>query len=153
MKPRMPIELNSDASANAQQPSAHFEVSLPADVTAISPVVGWVMRLVGELEYAAGKEFEIELALREALANAVLHGCKGDASKKIECSVTGDREQGILIVVRDPGSGFDPASIPSPTDESNLRADHGRGILLINKLMDEVKHECNGTVILMRKFK
>jgi serine/threonine-protein kinase RsbW len=149
----MSTDANSGASANERPAAAHFEVSLPADVTAISPVVGWVMRLVGELEYASGKEFEIEMALREALANAVLHGCKGDASKKIECSVTGDQEQGILIVVRDPGTGFDPASIPSPTDESNLHSDHGRGILLINKLMDEVKHERNGTVIRMRKFK
>ncbi len=148
----MAIETNSETYVNAHSSSAHFDVSLPADVTAISPVVGWVMRLVGELEYAAGKEFEIEMALREALANAVLHGCKGDASKKIECSVTGDRDQGILIVVRDPGSGFDPASIPSATDESNLHSEHGRGILLINKLMDEVKHEQNGTVIRMRKF-
>jgi serine/threonine-protein kinase RsbW len=140
------------SSTDGQPSSAHFEVSLPADITAISPVVGWVMRLVGELEYAAGKEFEIEMALREALANAVLHGCKADPAKKIECSVTGDRQHGITIVVRDPGAGFDPASIPSPTDDSNLHADHGRGILLINKLMDEVKHESNGTVIRMRKF-
>jgi serine/threonine-protein kinase RsbW len=110
------------------------------------------MRLVSELDYAAGKEFEIEMALREALANAVLHGCKADPAKKIECSVSGDRERGIMIVVRDPGSGFDPTSIPSPTDDSNLRSEHGRGILLINKLMDEVKHESNGTVIRMRKF-
>jgi serine/threonine-protein kinase RsbW len=144
--------MNSKSSTNGQTSSAHFEVSLPADITAISPVVGWVMRLVSELEYAAGKEFEIELALREALANAVLHGCKADPAKKIECSVTGDRENGILIVVRDPGSGFDPASIPSPTDDSNLHAEHGRGILLIHKLMDEVHHESNGTVIRMRKF-
>ena len=41
------------------------------------------MRLVGELEYAAGKEFEIEMALREALANAIVHGCKGDPAKKL----------------------------------------------------------------------
>jgi serine/threonine-protein kinase RsbW len=149
----MAIELNSGASADPQPNGAHFEVSLPADVTAISPVVGWVMRLVSELDYASGKEFEIEMALREALANAVLHGCKGDASKKIECSVTADQEKGILIIVRDPGKGFDPASIPSPTDESNLHSDHGRGILLINKLMDEVHHESNGTVIRMRKYK
>lgn len=144
--------MNPTNPMNGQTTSAHFEVSLPADITAISPVVGWVMRLVGELDYAAGKEFEIEMALREALANAVLHGCKGDPAKKIECSVTGDREQGISIVVRDPGVGFDPASIPSPTDASNLHAEHGRGILLINKLMDEVHHESNGTVIRMRKF-
>lgn len=148
----MAIIPNSDISANEQPSSAHFEVTLPADVSAISPVVGWVMRLVGELEYAAGKEFEIEMALREALANAVLHGCKADPAKKIECFVTGDRDQGIQIVVRDPGCGFDPASLPSATDDSNLHSEHGRGILLINKLMDEVKHECNGTVIRMRKF-
>src|SRR6202162_1088410 len=133
-------------------PPMRFELSLPADVTAISPVVAWVMRLVGELEYAAGKEFEIELALREALANAILHGCKADPAKKIECTVTGDRDRGIQIVVSDPGVGFDPASLPSPTDDSNLHSDHGRGILLINELMDEVKHERNGTVIRMRKF-
>ena len=139
-------------SGERQASSTHFEVILPADVTAISPVVSWVMQLIGELEFTAGKEFEIEMALREALANAVLHGCKSDPDKKIECSVTGDPEQGILIVVRDPGSGFDPASLPSPTDDSNLRAEHGRGILLIKKLMDDVKHEQNGTVIRMRKF-
>src|ERR1700688_4429471 len=109
-----------DADANEQSSPMRFEVTLPADITAISPVVGWVMRLVGELEYAAGKEFEIEMALREALANAVLHGCKPAPVKKIECSVTGDRQHGITIVVRDPGVGFDPASIPSPTDDSNL---------------------------------
>lgn len=144
--------MNSKIPTDGQPPSAHFEVSLPADVSAISPVVGWVMRLVNELDYAAGKEFEIEMALREALANAVVHGCKADPAKKIECSVSGDRKDGILIVVRDPGVGFDPASIPSPTDDSNLHADHGRGILLIKQLMDEVHHESNGTVIRMRKF-
>jgi serine/threonine-protein kinase RsbW len=148
----MAIDLKSDTAVNEHSSSTHFEVTLPADVTAISPVVGWIMRLVGELQYSEGKEFEIEMALREALANAVLHGCKGDPTKKVECSVTGDRNQGILIVVRDPGSGFDPASIPSPTEDSNLHSDHGRGILLINQLMDEVKHERNGTVIRMRKF-
>ena len=99
---------------NAESAPARFEVVLPADVNAISPVVSWVMRLVSELEYAAGKEFEIELALREALANAIVHGCKADPAKKIECTVTGDKNRGILIVVRDPGPGFDIASFPLP---------------------------------------
>jgi len=130
----------------------HFDVSLPADVAAISPVVAWVMHLVGQLEYAAGKEFEIEMALREALANAVLHGCKGDPAKKIEFSVTGENERGILIVVRDPGQGFDHEGLPSPTDGENLFSDHGRGIYLINKLMDEVKYERDGREIHMRKY-
>lgn len=148
----MPKDFTSMRSENEQPDPTRFEVVLPADVNAISPVVSWVMRLVGELEYAAGKEFEIELALREALANAIVHGCKGDAAQKIVCTVTADKDRGILIVVRDPGPGFNAASLPSPTDDQNLHADHGRGIYLINKLMDEVKYERNGSEIHMRKF-
>jgi serine/threonine-protein kinase RsbW len=148
----MAIDLHTDTLETGFPSSVHFEVTLPADIAAISPVVAWVMRLVGELENSAGKEFEIEMALREALANAILHGCHCDPSKKIECTVTGDRQHGIMLVVRDPGSGFDPASVPSPVDDSNLHSEHGRGILLISELMDEVTHERNGTVIRMRKF-
>jgi serine/threonine-protein kinase RsbW len=148
----MAIHLKSDAPGQERTSSMQFEVSLPADVRAISPVVDWVMRLVSELELGAGKEFEIELAMREALANAVVHGCKGDPTKKVECFVSGARDQGIQVVVRDPGAGFNPASVPSPTEGANLTSDHGRGILLIKELMDEVKHEHNGTLIRMRKF-
>src|ERR1700722_17981478 len=148
----MATDVTSETSRVASASTMHFEVILSADVASISPVVGWVMRLLGELEFTAGKEFEIEMALREALANAIQHGCKGDPAKKIECSVTGDRQQGITIVVRDPGSGFDPASIPSPDADSNLHSEHGRGIFLISALMDEVTHEQNGTVIRMRKY-
>ena len=148
----MPTEPNTRLPGNETPSSTHFEVTLPAEISAITPVVTWIMRLVGELDYAAGKEFEIEMALREALANAVLHGCQEDPSKKVECAVSADREQGITIVVRDPGNGFDPTTLPSPTEDANLHSEHGRGILLITKLMDEVKHEQNGAVIRMRKF-
>jgi serine/threonine-protein kinase RsbW len=148
----MPIDLIADTAQSGNSSPMHFEVTLPADVAAISPVVAWVLRLVGDLENTKGKEFEIEMALREALANAILHGCMADPAKKIDISVTGDPAEGITIVVRDPGAGFNPASIPSPDDDSNLHADHGRGIFLIAKLMDEVTHERNGTVIRMRKF-
>src|SRR5271169_3617482 len=116
----MPVNSNSDTLQKEESSATHFEVTLPADVSAISPVVGWVMRLVSELEYAAGKEFEIELSLREALANAILHGCKEDSSKKIEFSVTGDKDRGVLIVVRDPGEGFDHEALPSPVDGERL---------------------------------
>jgi len=133
-------------------PSTHFEVMLAADISTISPVVTWVMDLVREMEYGAGKEFQIELALREALANAVLHGCNADPSKRIECSVTSDEDRGILIVVRDPGKGFDAAKVPYATNEQNIFSDHGRGIFLINALMDEVQYELNGAEIQMRKY-
>lgn len=143
---------SSDAAPSRLNPQMRFDVALPADVNTVSLVVDWIMRHVNDLQYGSDKEFEIEMALREALANAVVHGCKGDPTKKVECSVTGDKDTGMMIVVRDPGAGFDPSTIPVPTEDANLHSDHGRGILLINQLMDEVTHEQNGTVIRMRKF-
>lgn len=138
---------------SAPSSPAHFEVTLPGEIKAISAVVEWVMHLVSDMKFAPGKEFEIEMALREALANAITHGCHGDPAKKIDISITEEPGRGILIVVRDPGQGFDPATLPSPTDSENLFSEHGRGIFLINRLMDEVKYERNGTEIHMRKFK
>jgi serine/threonine-protein kinase RsbW len=58
----------------------------------------------------------------------------------------------MLIIVRDPGEGFDPSSVPSPVIGQNVFSTHGRGIYLINQLMDEVRYERGGTEIHMRKL-
>ena len=129
-----------------------IEVTLNADPTAISPVVEGIMEMAQRMECAAGKEFEIETALREALANAILHGCNNDATKKVQCCVSCDEERGLLIVVRDPGTGFNPVKVPDPLKGENVYSNHGRGIFLINQLMDEVRFERNGTEIHMRKY-
>src|SRR5512142_1850298 len=113
------------------------DLKLPGDANAISPVVEKVMEIVTEMGCAAGREFEVELAMREALANAVEHGSGHDPSKEIQCCVACDHARGMLIVVRDPGPGFDPASIPSPIIGQNVFRSHGRGIYLINELMDQ----------------
>jgi serine/threonine-protein kinase RsbW len=126
-----------------------LDLTLAGDVNAISPVVEKAMEVVTAMGCAAGKEFEIELALREALANAVEHGSGHDPAKEIQCCVACDHTRGMLIVVRDPGPGFDPAQIPSPVLGVNLFSTGGRGIYLINQLMDEVRFERGGTEIHM----
>jgi serine/threonine-protein kinase RsbW len=103
------------------------------------------------MKCALGREDDIELALTEALANAVVHGAKSDPSKVIECDVAYDEQHGMLIVVRDPGPGFDPSKISDPCQGENVYSSHGRGIYLINQLMDEVQFHKNGTEIHMRK--
>ena len=128
-----------------------LKITLAADPDAIEPVVQGVMEIVREMQCANGNEDAIELALTEALANAVMHGAKADPSKIIECDVGCDESRGMLIVVRDPGKGFDPATIPSPIQGESIYSDHGRGIYLINQLMDEVKFAKNGTEIHMIK--
>ena len=91
-----------------------IEVTLNADPTAISPVVEGIMEMARRLECAAGKEFEIETALREALANAIVHGCKNDPTKKVQCCVGCDEERGMLIIVRDPGPRLRSLRRPRP---------------------------------------
>lgn len=127
------------------------KVTLAANRESVDPVVTQVMQSIRELKCMDGKEDAIELALAEALANAVVHGAKEDPSKIVECLVACDEQRGVLIIVRDPGEGFDPNAIPSCTLGENLFSNHGRGIFLINQLMDEVKFRKNGTEIHMVK--
>jgi len=126
-------------------------VALAADRQSVDPVVEQVMESVRQMKCVDGKEDAIQLSLQEALANAVVHGAKEDPSKIVECLVACDEERGILIIVRDPGEGFDPKAIPSCTMGENLYSNHGRGIFLINQLMDEVQFRKNGTEIRMVK--
>jgi serine/threonine-protein kinase RsbW len=127
-----------------------LQKSLEGRVEAIPPFVDGLMSIVQSLGCAAGREREVEVALIEALANAVLHGCKNDPSKKVEVCVACDDSRGLLIVIRDPGPGFDPSSIPNPVVGQNLFSTHGRGIFLINQLVDEVHYEKGGTEIHMK---
>jgi serine/threonine-protein kinase RsbW len=131
--------------------SLRVRVTLAADRNAVDPVVEQVMQAVREMKSVNGKEEAIELALQEALANAVVHGAKEDPTKVVECLVMCDEQRGLLIIVRDPGEGFDPQGIPTCTMGENLYSNHGRGIFLINQLMDEVKFHKNGTEIHMVK--
>jgi serine/threonine-protein kinase RsbW len=147
-------------SSNGKLPEYDFDpeklnlrlrITLAADRNAVEPVVAQVMDTVRDLKCGDGKEAAIELAVQEALANAVIHGAKEDPTKMVECLVACDDAGGILIVVRDPGSGFDPQNIPTCTVGENVYSNHGRGIFLINQLMDEVKFRKNGTEIHMVK--
>jgi len=128
-----------------------LRVTLSADRNAVDPVVQEVMAVVREMKVVDGKEDAVELSLQEALANAVIHGAKEDPTKTVECLVSRDEERGILIIVRDPGKGFTPEAIPGCTLGENVYSNHGRGIFLINQLMDKVEFRKNGTEIHMIK--
>jgi len=144
-------ELRKPCELAGQKLILKLSVTLRADRGAVDPVVQSVMIVVREMKCAGGREDDIELALTEALANAVIHGASADPSKVVECDVACDEEHGMLIVVRDPGPGFDPSTIPDPCAGKNIYSHHGRGIYLINQLMDKVEFRKNGTEIHMLK--
>jgi serine/threonine-protein kinase RsbW len=132
-------------------PFVELRQSLPSKVAAISPFTEQLMRFILNFRMADGSEIDIEMALLEALANAVIHG-SGDSPCKsvyVTCRCYMDGE--VAITVRDEGKGFDSNTVLDPTLPENLLFTHGRGIYLMETLMDEVSFEEGGSVVQMRK--
>lgn len=129
-----------------------FPFQLSARVDAIDPALDAAMRFAQQNGCVGECEFEVRLAFQEALANAVLHGCKCDRTLTIQGLIACE-ESRLLIVVRDPGRGFDPNCVPCPTDEQRLLEQHGRGIELMRRLMDEVYFMRGGTEVHMIKHR
>jgi serine/threonine-protein kinase RsbW len=128
-----------------------FDMTIPADPSQIPTVTDGVMQVLQDKRWPEARIMEVELALQEALANAIRHGCKGDASRQVQCVVTCDADEELLVVVRDPGTGFDATSVPNPLVGDNVLKSSGRGIFLINQLMDEVAFADGGRELQMRK--
>ena len=127
------------------------DVVVASTVEAISPVVDKLMQLFKTSCCPPEQEIAVEMALREALANAIVHGNHEDLHKQVRVCCACDAKRGMLIVVKDQGEGFDPSKIPSPLSGRSILSEHGRGIYLMNLLMDEVQFQSGGTEIRMRK--
>ena len=132
-------------------PFVELRQSLASQVSAISPFVDQLMRFILILRKSDGSETEIEMALHEALANAVIHGNAENPRKRVyvvcRCYLDGQ----VSITVRDQGKGFDTSAPPNPTVRENLLLTHGRGIYLMKTLMDEVSFDEGGAGVMMRK--
>jgi serine/threonine-protein kinase RsbW len=132
-------------------PFVELRQSLPSTVAAIFPFSEQVMRFILNFRSADGSESEIEMALHEALANAVIHGNGENSGKRVYVSCRCYTDGEVSITVRDEGRGFDSNAIPDPTSSENLLFPHGRGIYLMKALMDEVCFGEGGAVVTMRK--
>ncbi|HWZ98020.1 MAG TPA: ATP-binding protein [Candidatus Dormibacteraeota bacterium] len=124
---------------------------IPSEIKAIAPLVERLMRLIEGSHCIAGEETAVELALREALNNAVVHGSRLDARKLVHVRCRCRVGEGISLVVSDQGQGFDASSVPDPVAVENLLAEHGRGIHIMKLTMDEVSFEQRGAEVHMCK--
>ena len=113
----------------------------------IAPMVDKIVSEVRKRRCLPGKESELAVPLFEALANAVIHGNRENPEKRVWITIRVEQDRRLSIVIRDEGAGFDPAAVPDPTLPENVAAEHGRGILLMKTLTDEVRFEKNGTEV------
>jgi anti-sigma regulatory factor (Ser/Thr protein kinase) len=128
-----------------------LNIVIPADTSAMKKISGGVVELLANKRWSKDKISDVELALEEGLINAIRHGCGNDPSKQVQCCVTFDDAGELVVVIKDPGPGFDPNAVPNPLEGDNLLRGGGRGVFLINKLMDTVEYADQGRKILMRK--
>ena len=146
-KGRAPFALNRHTLA------FRFRRRLHSTTPGINRTVRDILKHARVTGCLADHQAELEIALREALANAVLHGNRSDAAKKVLVRAYCDPRKGFVIAVRDEGPGFDPAKVPDPRHADRIHLTHGRGIFLMRELMDHIEHRKGGReVVLYKKF-
>jgi serine/threonine-protein kinase RsbW len=131
-------------------PHIALECSLPSEVAAISPFVDKLMLLLRNCGCVSEGVSDVEIALREAMANAIIHGNREDRRKYVHVTCCCEPDE-VSIAVKDEGKGFDTNSLPDPTAPENIGSVHGRGIHMMKALMDEVRFEEGGVAVRMRK--
>lgn len=97
--------------------------------------------------------YQVGMAVREAVANAIEHGNRSEPDKKVHVEL--DLLPGELVVkVSDEGEGFDPGGVSDPLSPANLLKPGGRGLLFMREFMDEIDytfHMHGGTEVILRK--
>jgi serine/threonine-protein kinase RsbW len=124
-------------------PNGHHIVRL--EFTSVFEMVDFVQVVSDHVSHSIGLDDEsahwVSVAIRESVINAIKHGNRNDASKRVfvefETTTTGVPE--LAIRVRDQGEGFDPQAIADPLAPENLLKSSGRGIFLIRNFMDDVQ--------------
>ena len=150
--------------------------ALPNDVGLVQFLVARVRDLLASMRcFVDNDRLRIGIAVEEALLNSLYHGnlevsselrdeTHGAYEALAKERVSQDPYRDRLIhftvqltpefarfVIRDEGPGFDPASIPNPTDPEYLERPSGRGMLLMRSFMDELTYNDTGNEVTMVK--
>jgi serine/threonine-protein kinase RsbW len=144
---------NSQPKFSRKRSGSFLEIDFwtPSEVRAISPLVDRLMGLIERAKCVPGAEFDVELAIREALGNAIVHGNQENPHKKVHIRCRCESGNEISIVVTDEGQGFDFLKLLGNGHESDTADAHGHGIQLMRAYMDDVRFERGGSEVHMRK--
>jgi len=131
--------------------SLRYRSRLPSTMQAINHAVGDLIKVANKVGFVGEGRAEMEIALREALANAVIHGNKSAPDKSVLLRCYCDPGVGMLVAIRDEGSGFVPDEVPDPRSAERIELTHGRGLFLMRELMDHVEHRKGGREVVLYK--
>ena len=126
---------------------------LPSHIEAVADAAVAVTDFIRNCGVSEEAAFGVEMAVREAVTNAMVHGNHEDESKSVEVIFNCHADE-LEVEVRDQGEGFDPATVPDPTNAENLLKTSGRGIFLMRTFMDQIEwvnRPEGGTMVRMTK--
>jgi serine/threonine-protein kinase RsbW len=128
---------------------------LPSHIEAVADASAAATDFVKSCGLDEQAAFTIDMAVREAVTNAMVHGNQEDETKSVEV-IFNCLGNALEIEIRDQGKGFDPTGVPDPTEPANILKTSGRGIFLMRSFMDEVewlaRPEGGTTVRMVKRF-
>jgi serine/threonine-protein kinase RsbW len=132
--------------------SPKIKLVIPSKLTELPTVQQAIIEPARKHGFGKDEIFAIRLALDEAVSNAIHHGNANDPDRRIIIEYQID-DQAVRIDITDEGCGFCRDTLPDPTREENLATPHGRGVMLIEAYMTEVRFNNCGNCISMVKRK
>ncbi|MBC8489512.1 MAG: ATP-binding protein [Bacteroidetes bacterium] len=116
-----------------------FNIVIASDKSEIHKVEKLLEEVNNECDLEMEKFVNFQIAVSEALVNAIVHGNKENKNKKVFCDIE-CADKHMTVRIKDEGEGFDLNEVPDPTSKENILKEHGRGIYIIRSLVDE--YEC-----------
>jgi len=134
--------------------NGRYTQEFPSSIDYLEEVEQLTATISAELNFRNSDIDDLSIAITELFNNAIHHGNKNEAGKRITVQYRAEAS-GIRISVKDQGEGFVPDEIKDPLAPENLLAESGRGLYLVKKLMDDVEikiHEDGCEIIIMKKL-
>ena len=123
-------------SEQVNSESCRVQALLDSNLESVERAEEMVLGIARRLGFDKNDLHRILVAVRESLVNAVVHGNRYNANKKVHLSVVASCGE-LTIRVADEGDGFDVSALPDPLAAENLMRQSGRGILLMRAFVDE----------------
>ncbi len=112
------------------------------------------IEVAAEMGFGEEDLHKLGMAVRECVVNAVVHGNRYNARKKVHLRIATNQDR-LTIIVADEGQGFDWKALRDPVSAENLLEQSGRGLFLVRAFVDELdirRLEPAGTELRLVKY-
>lgn len=114
------------------------EITIPSDTEHLADVDMFIEGILRGWGVDESVIADIAISVSELVNNAINHGNKYSADKKVAVEI-GKEDSSVKITVTDQGTGFNPKEIANPIDDDNLLKEIGRGLFIVKSLMDSLE--------------